>query len=123
VLHHGLDLVEPDQPYSVAEFRALALTALSSLGDRGGIGILAGGTGFWLRSVFLGIDTDALPSDAVLRAGLETELTSASIAITTVPTALIALSTCCWLLGLVIFAAESSDALTCCSKTATAVCN
>jgi len=79
VLHHGLDLVEPDQPYSVAEFRALALTALSSLGDRRGIGILAGGTGFWLRSVFLGIDTDALPSDAVLRAGLETELGSAGV--------------------------------------------
>jgi len=79
VLHHGLDLVEPDQPYSVAEFRALALTALSSLGDRGGVGILAGGTGFWLRSVFLGIDTDALPSDAVLRAALEVEMTGAGV--------------------------------------------
>ena len=79
VLHLGLDLVEPDQPYSVAEFRALALTTLASLGERRGIGILAGGTGFWLRSVFLGIDTDALPTDAVLRAGLEVELTSAGV--------------------------------------------
>ena len=29
---------------------------------RGGVGILAGGTGFWLRAVTAGIDTDALPS-------------------------------------------------------------
>jgi tRNA dimethylallyltransferase len=74
VVHHGIDLVEPDQAYTVAEFRTLALDALASLGERGGIGILAGGTGFWLRSVFLGIDTDALPSDAAIRAGLEAEL-------------------------------------------------
>jgi tRNA dimethylallyltransferase len=36
---------------------------------------MAGGTGFWLRSVFLGIDTDALPSDAEVRAALEADLT------------------------------------------------
>ena len=80
VVHHGIDLVEPDQAYSVAEFRTLALEALASLGQRGGIGILAGGTGFWLRSVFLGIDTDALPSDAGIRAGLEAELTRDGVA-------------------------------------------
>ena len=74
VVHHGLDLVDPDQPYSVAEFRDLALRALASLGDRGGVGILAGGTGFWLRAVATGIDTDALPSDAAVRAGIEGDL-------------------------------------------------
>jgi len=74
VVHHGIDLVDADQPYSVADFRAHALVALEALGARGGIGILAGGTGFWLRSVFAGIDTDALPSDADLRATLESDL-------------------------------------------------
>jgi tRNA dimethylallyltransferase len=74
VVHHGLDLVDPDQPYSVADFRAHALDALRRLGARGGIGILAGGTGFWLRAVFAGIDTDALPSDAGVRAALEVDL-------------------------------------------------
>jgi tRNA dimethylallyltransferase len=71
VVHHGLDLVEPDQPYSVAQFRAHALAALESLGERGGVGILAGGTGFWLRAVFAGINTPALPSDPAIRAQLE----------------------------------------------------
>lgn len=74
VVHHGLDLVDPDQPYSVADFRAHALAALEALGTRGGIGILAGGTGFWLRAVFAGIDTDALPSDIAVRARLEADL-------------------------------------------------
>ena len=68
IVHHGLDLVDPDAPYSVADFRAHALTAIADLGDRGGIAILAGGTGFWLRAVATGIDTDALPSDPTVRA-------------------------------------------------------
>ena len=75
VVHHGIDLVDPDEPYSVAEFRTHALGALAALGARGGIGILAGGTGFWLRAVMAGIDTDALPSDVGLRATLESDLT------------------------------------------------
>jgi tRNA dimethylallyltransferase len=74
VVHHGIDLVEADQPYSVSDFRAHALAALEALGGRGGVGILAGGTGFWLRAVFAGIDTDALPSDAAIRAGIEADL-------------------------------------------------
>ena len=74
VVHHGIDLVDPDQPYAVSDFRAHALAALEDLGQRGGIGILVGGTGFWLRAVAAGIDTDALPSDAELRARLEADL-------------------------------------------------
>ena len=74
VVHHGLDLVDPDQPFSVAEFRAHALAALASLGARGGVGILAGGTGFWLRAVTAGLDTDALPSDTAVRAAIEHNL-------------------------------------------------
>jgi tRNA dimethylallyltransferase len=74
VVHRGIDLVDPDRPYSVADFRAHALPALASLGERRGVGILAGGTGFWLRAVMAGIDTDALPSDPDVRAGIEADL-------------------------------------------------
>ncbi len=76
VVHHGIDLVDPDQAYSVAEFRTHALGALAALGARGGIGILAGGTGFWLRAVMAGIDTDALASDPRVRRGIEAMLAS-----------------------------------------------
>jgi tRNA dimethylallyltransferase len=60
--------VDPDEPFTVADFRAHALGALRALGARGGIGILAGGTGFWLRAVANGIDTDELPHDPRVRA-------------------------------------------------------
>ena len=74
VVHHGIDLVDPDQSYTVADFRAHALTALEALGARGGIGILTGGTGFWLRAVMRGIDTDALAFDPDVRAKIEADL-------------------------------------------------
>ncbi len=76
VVHHGLDLVDPDQPFTVVDFRGHALGVLATLSARDGIGILAGGTGFWLRAVFAGIDTDALPSDPETRRGIEALLTS-----------------------------------------------
>ena len=75
VPHHGLDLVEPDEPFSVAGFRDHARDALGRIDDRGGLAVLVGGTGLYLRAVARGIDTDALPSDARVRAGLEAELT------------------------------------------------
>ena len=74
VVHHGIDLVDPDAAFSVADFRRHALDVLERLGRRGGIGILAGGTGFWLRAVARGIDTDALPSDPAARAAIEERL-------------------------------------------------
>jgi tRNA dimethylallyltransferase len=79
VVHHGLDLVDPDEPYSVADFRAHALNSLAGLARVDGVGILAGGTGLWLRAVMAGLDTDALPSDAAVRARIEEDLTAAGV--------------------------------------------
>jgi tRNA dimethylallyltransferase len=74
IRHHGLDLVEPDEPFSVAEFVAHATSGLAGLAARGGIAILVGGTGLYLRAVGRGLDVDALPSDAPLRSRLEADL-------------------------------------------------
>ncbi len=74
VPHHGIDLVEPDEPFTLADFAAHAREALVGIAARGGIAILVGGTGLYLRAVARGIDTDALPSDAILRASLENDL-------------------------------------------------
>lgn len=77
--HHGLDLVDPDQPWSVADYVAHVDGVLAALAARGGVAILAGGTGFYLRAVARGIDTSALPSDAVARAAIEREITDGGI--------------------------------------------
>ena len=76
VPHHGLDLVEPDEPFSVAAFARHARDVLADLGRREAIAILAGGTGLYLRAVARGLDTDALPSDPAVRARIETALAS-----------------------------------------------
>ena len=72
--HFGLDLVEPDAPFSVADFVRHATGVLADLGRDRGVAILAGGTGLYLRAVGRGLDTAALPSDAAVRARVEAEL-------------------------------------------------
>ncbi len=74
VPHFGLDLVDPDQPFSVADFVAHAGGALRDLARDDGVAILAGGTGLYLRAVARGLDTAALPSDPEVRARLEADL-------------------------------------------------
>src|SRR5204863_4837579 len=74
--HFGLDLVEPDQPFSVADFVRHAQGVLSELRAGDGLAILVGGTGLYLRAIGRGINTAALPSDPDLRARLEADLLS-----------------------------------------------
>lgn len=73
VPHHGLDLVEPDAPFSVADFVDHVADASSGIAAAGGLAILVGGTGLYLRAIARGLDTAALPSDPTVRARLETE--------------------------------------------------
>jgi tRNA dimethylallyltransferase len=83
VPHHGLDLVDPDAPFSVADFAEHArgaLTAIGALGVSGGLAILAGGTGLYLRAVGRGLDTAALPFDPEVRARLEAEFLAGGLA-------------------------------------------
>jgi tRNA dimethylallyltransferase len=74
VPHHGLDLVEPDQPFSVADFVEHATGALATLAEADGIAILAGGTGFWIAAVAGGLAVEQLPWDPAVRAALEADL-------------------------------------------------
>ena len=71
--HHGLDLVEADEAFTVADFAAQARGALAGIGERRGVAILVGGTGLYLRAVARGVPTDELPSDPEVRARLEAE--------------------------------------------------
>ncbi len=74
VPHFGLDLVEPDAPFSVADFVAHAASVLADLGRAGGVALLVGGTGFWIRAVAGGLALDGLPWDPPTRAALEADL-------------------------------------------------
>lgn len=74
--HHGLDLVDPDEPFTLANYAADARAALGGIAERRGLAILVGGTGLYLRAVARGLDTAALPADPDVRARLEAELVS-----------------------------------------------
>lgn len=74
VPHHGLDLVDPDEPFSVADFAAHTRTVLEDLAARDGVALLVGGTGLYQRVMARGIATDDLPSAPELRAELEADL-------------------------------------------------
>lgn len=74
VVHHGLDLVDPDAAFSVAEFAAHADGVLANLAAREGVALLVGGTGLWIRAVAGGLPFDDLPWDPALRATLEAEV-------------------------------------------------
>lgn len=79
VRHHGLDLVEPDGPFSVAEYIEAVTPPLAGIAAAGGLAILVGGTGFYLRAVARGLDTTALPSDPPLRAAIEAEIDAGGV--------------------------------------------
>ena len=55
VPHHLLDLREPWQPYSAAEFAADARAAIDGILARGRLPVLAGGTGLYFRALLHGL--------------------------------------------------------------------
>jgi tRNA dimethylallyltransferase len=55
VPHHLLDVVEPDQPFSAAEYARLARAALDGIRGRGRLPVVAGGTGLYLRALLSGL--------------------------------------------------------------------
>ena len=46
----------------------------SGIASRAGLAVLVGGTGLYLRAVARGLDADALPADAAIRAAIEAQI-------------------------------------------------
>ncbi len=70
VPHHLIDVVDPDQAFSVADYVALADRAIAEIDGRGHVPIVAGGTGFYINAL---IDRWVFPppsADTALREAL-----------------------------------------------------
>lgn len=67
--HHLVDIVDPDEPFDVADWRARALDALADIRARGRVAIVCGGTGLYLRSLLRGLFAGP-PADEALRRSL-----------------------------------------------------
>jgi tRNA dimethylallyltransferase len=74
VLHHGIDLVDPDEPFTAADYQRAAFDALAAIASRGGVALLVGGTGLYLRAVARGVPLTETGRDPELRAEIERRL-------------------------------------------------
>ncbi|WP_407354644.1 tRNA (adenosine(37)-N6)-dimethylallyltransferase MiaA [Luteimonas sp. R10] len=72
VPHHLLDLRDPWQTYSAAEFAEDARAAIADIVARGRLPILAGGTGLYFRALLQGL-SPMPPADPATRAGIAAE--------------------------------------------------
>ena len=66
VPHYMIDLVDPDQEFSVADFIDLARPLISQIAVRGKIPCIVGGTGLYIRALLGGL-ADLPSADAELR--------------------------------------------------------
>ncbi len=66
VPHHLLDVVDPDQTFSVADFIRLAKAAIAGIRRQGKLPVVVGGTGLYIRGLTEGL-LDAPAGDQSLR--------------------------------------------------------
>ncbi len=78
--HHGLDLVDPDEPFTAADYRDVALGALAGIAGRGAVALLVGGTGLYLRTIARGLPLGASDTDPALRAELDARVAAEGLA-------------------------------------------
>ncbi|MEH6417627.1 tRNA (adenosine(37)-N6)-dimethylallyltransferase MiaA [Pseudomonas sp. CGJS7] len=72
VPHHLIDLRDPWQTYSAAEFAVDARRAMAQIAARGRVPILAGGTGLYFHALLRGL-SDMPEADPATRAGIAAE--------------------------------------------------
>ena len=73
VPHHCIDVVESDEDYSVARYKADAEGAIADIHARGKLPVLCGGTGLYVKAVLYGLDLPIVAADWDLRRRLEDE--------------------------------------------------
>jgi tRNA dimethylallyltransferase len=70
--HHLVDIIDPDEPFSVADYRARADQALADIWGRGRQAIVVGGSGLYVRAIIDEMDF-LVPPDPDLRRRLTEE--------------------------------------------------
>ena len=76
VPHHLIDIRDPDEDYSVADFKRDADAAIDEIASRGKLPVLAGGTGLYIKSVIENLDIPEIKADPELRAKIEHDITT-----------------------------------------------
>lgn len=70
--HHIIDVVDPDEDFSLATYHQLAFDALKAIRQKGKLPLLVGGTGLYVWSLVEGWKIPQVPPDREMRRQLET---------------------------------------------------
>ena len=73
VPHHLIDIVNPDDDFSLAQYQHLACEAIENIQRRDKLAILVGGSGLYVWSVLEGWQMPAVPPDPEFRRNLQRE--------------------------------------------------
>ncbi len=71
VPHHLVDVVDPDEVYTLADYQRDAYAAIAAIHARGGLPLLVGGTGLYVRAALGGFAIPRVPPNAAVRHRLE----------------------------------------------------
>lgn len=71
VPHHLIDVLDPQEPFNVTRFQAMAKKAMEEIDGRGHIPIVAGGTGFYIQALLYDIDFKENEDSPAIRKELE----------------------------------------------------
>jgi len=69
--HHVIDVIEPDEDFSLAMYHQLAIEALKAIKQKGKLPLLVGGSGLYVWSLVEGWKIPQVPPDQKLRRKLE----------------------------------------------------
>ncbi len=67
IAHHLIDVIDPTEDFTVAQYQQLAEEAIIQITDRGRVPLLTGGTGLYVRAVIDGFDFPGEYEDLSLR--------------------------------------------------------
>ena len=72
--HYMLDIKNPDELYSVAEYKKDAIEAIENILKRNKTPIMVGGTGLYIKSVVENLDIPKVEADPLLRQKIEKDI-------------------------------------------------
>ena len=71
VSHHLIDIINPDEDFSMAQYKEMAAGIITDIHERGKLPILAGGSGQYVRALLEGWEVPKVEPDPELRERLE----------------------------------------------------
>lgn len=76
VLHHLVDVLEPEEAFNVVTFQQMAKAAMEEIYERGHVPVLVGGTGFYIQAIVNDIDFTEQEDDNSFRKACEARATA-----------------------------------------------